>query len=132
MEQRTHLLTSPTWVGRPMAVGDGKASVLLTTTSGMAVDEQGLIHGGFIFGLADYAAMLAVNDPNVVLGSADVRFLKPVKVGDRVTARATVVEAPGKKRVVAVTATANGAEILTGTLVCFVLAEHVLSPAETS
>ena len=127
MEQLTHLLTSPTLVGRPMAVGHRKASVLLETTSGMAVDEQGLVHGGFVFGLADYAAMLAVNDPNVVLGSADVRFLKPVKVGDLVTARAVVSESDGKKRVVEVTATVGGDDVLSGQMECFVLEEHVLS-----
>jgi len=110
-----------------MAVGDGKASVLLEATSGMAVDEQGLIHGGFIFGLADYAAMLAVNDPNVVLGSANVRFLKPVRVGDRVTARATVVATAGSKSEVEVTATVSGTDVLSGRLACFVLKEHVLS-----
>jgi acyl-coenzyme A thioesterase PaaI-like protein len=109
-----------------MAVGEGKASVLLETTSGMAVDEHGLIHGGFVFGLADYAAMLAVNDPNVVLGSADVRFLGPVKVGDRVTAKATLTESDGKKRMVKVSATVSGDEVLSGQLVCFVLKEHVL------
>jgi acyl-coenzyme A thioesterase PaaI-like protein len=44
----------------------------------MAADQRGLVHGGFTFGLADYAAMVAVNDPNVVLGAAEVRFLAPV------------------------------------------------------
>ena len=37
---------------------------------------------GFIFGAADYAAMLAVNQPNVVLGAAETHFLKPSRVGD--------------------------------------------------
>ena len=63
---------------------------------------------GFVFGLADYAAMLAVNDPNVVLGSADMRFIAPVKVGDEVVATATVTESKGKKRVLEVSA--EGAE----------------------
>jgi acyl-coenzyme A thioesterase PaaI-like protein len=49
----------------------------------MVVDAHGLVHGGFVFGLADYAAMLAVNDPNVVLGAAEARFLKPVRRGDQ-------------------------------------------------
>jgi len=48
----------------------------------MVVDDHKLVHGGFIFGAADYAAMAAVNDPNVVLGSAEVSFLKPSKSGD--------------------------------------------------
>ena len=33
-----------------------------------------------MFGAADYAAMLAVNDPNVVLGNAELRFVAPVEV----------------------------------------------------
>lgn len=57
----------------------------------MAADEAGLVHGGFVFGLADYAAMLAVNHPHVVLGAAQVRFVKPVAVGDRLLAVADVL-----------------------------------------
>ena len=62
----------------------------MTTTNAMAADDIGLVHGGFIFGMADYAAMLAVNDPNVVLGAADVKFLKPVSVQETVVAEARV------------------------------------------
>ena len=47
----------------------------------MAADGRGLVHGGFTFGLADFAAMCAVNDPNVVLGAATCKFLAPVQVG---------------------------------------------------
>ena len=81
---------------------------------------------GFVFGLLDYAAMLAVNDPNVVLGSADLRFVAPVKVGDEVVAEATVVEEKGKKRVCDCTARVGDKDVLTGTLTTFVLDEHVL------
>jgi len=45
----------------------------------MAVDQMGLVHGGFTFGAADFAAMAAVNDPNVVLVSSECRFFKPCK-----------------------------------------------------
>ena len=81
MEQRTHRLTSKRLVGKPVKIEKNYAEVLLETTEEMTVDEYGLVHGGFTFGLADYAAMLAVNEPTVVLGKADVKFLKPVKVG---------------------------------------------------
>jgi acyl-coenzyme A thioesterase PaaI-like protein len=63
----------------------------------MAADDRGLVHGGFVFGLADHAAMLAVNDPFVVLGSAEVRFLRPVVVGERLVAEARVGEVAGRK-----------------------------------
>ena len=77
--------------GTPVLVEpDRRAVVEMVTLPCMAADSSGLIHGGFYFGLADYAAMLAVNDPNVVLGAANCRFLKPVRLGDMLVARAEV------------------------------------------
>ena len=74
----------------------------------MSADSQGLVHGGFIFGAADYAAMSAVNDPYVVLGAASSKFVAPVKVGDAVLCQASVVSEKGKKRVVEVKAFVYG------------------------
>ena len=85
-------------MGKPLELTAGYAVVELETNSEMVVDDQGLVHGGFAFGLADYAAMLAVNDPNVVLGSAEVKFVAPVRLGETLTATAELVEANGKKR----------------------------------
>ena len=92
----------------------------------MEVDDQGLTHGGYIFGLADHAAMIAVNHPHVVLGSAEVKFLKPVKTGDALIARANVVEEKGKKRLVRVQVTRDSTIVLEGDFTCFVLDQHVL------
>ncbi len=100
MEQRTHRLASERLVGKPVRIEKNHAEVLLKTTEEMAVDDYGLVHGGFTFGLADYAAMLAVNEPTVVLGKAEVRFLRPVKAGDELLARAEVTEDLGRKKVV--------------------------------
>lgn len=126
MEARTHLGLDRSLCGEPEEVGDGFARVGMTTTPCMRADERGLVHGGFVFGQVDHAAMLAVNDPNVVLGSADVRFLAPVAVGQRVVAEARVVEASGRKRRVQVRADVDGAAVLSGELVAFVLDGHVL------
>ncbi len=115
--------------GEPVAVDSGWARVELRTRPEMAVDEQGLIHGGYLFGLADHAAMLAVNHPNVVLGAAEVRFLKPVRVGERILADAHADEATGKKRRVEVSVYRVGEEVedlLVGTFTCLVLDHHVL------
>lgn len=93
----------------------------------MAADEHGLVHGGFVFGLADYAAMLAVGDPNVVLGSAETRFLRPVRVGERLLAVAEVEAEDGKKRQVRVQVRRDADAVMTGLFTCFVLPEHVLA-----
>ncbi|RMD86986.1 MAG: thioesterase, partial [Alphaproteobacteria bacterium] len=53
----THLAISPRLVGVPVSIEDGMATARLVTTAEMAADEVGLVHGGFVFGLADYAGM---------------------------------------------------------------------------
>ncbi|HEX6902447.1 MAG TPA: hotdog domain-containing protein [Thermoanaerobaculia bacterium] len=123
---RTHRAIDSRLCGEPLDLGDGSASVGFTALPEMAADERGLVHGGFVFGLADYAAMLAVNDPNVVLGSADVRFLKPVVVGERLVARAVVEEADGRKRRVKVEVLRGEEPVMSGAFACFVLDRHVL------
>ena len=126
MEARTHLSIDPRWVGSVVSLEEGLCRAELVTRPEMAADERGLVHGGFAFGLADYAAMMAVNHPNVVLGAADVRFTAPVRVGQRVVAEARVVESKGRKRVLEVTAEADGVRVLEGTMTAFVLDRHVL------
>src|SRR3954469_7688999 len=108
MTPNTHSRIDAALVGVPLALSEGRATVELRTTAAMAVDERGLIHGGFVFGLADYAAMLAVNDPNVVLGGAETRFLKPVRVGERLEARARIEETDGRKNRVKVEVLRDG------------------------
>ena len=98
----------------------------MTTLPSMSADERGLTHGGFYFGMADYAAMLAINDPNVVLGAAETRFLKPVREGDVLTASANVTGEKGKKRLVDVAVERGSDTVFTGTFTCFVLDKHVL------
>ena len=132
MEPRTHLKADPRLCGSLVELGEGSAEVALDATSSMVVDAQGLVHGGFVFGLADYAAMLAVNDPNVVLGAAQVRFLKPVRRGDRLIAIAQTVGERGRKHEVHVEATVSSEKVFEGTFTCFVLERHVLGEVENT
>ena len=122
----THRSIDPKLYGRPVSVGDGSSSVELVTTAEMTTDEKGLVHGGFIFGTADYAAMIAVNHPHVVLGASDVKFLKPVRVGETVTAHAQVQEVKGKKYWVSVSVSKDEIEVFQGMFTCFGLDKHVL------
>jgi uncharacterized protein (TIGR00369 family) len=128
MEARTHLDAHKPLLGTPIEIIDGeKAVVRLVAIENMIVDSYGLVHGGFTFGLADYAAMLAVNDPNVVIGSADVKFLAPVQRGEVMIAEANVTDVQNKKRVVEVSVNVGEKTALSGVLTCFVLEKHVLS-----
>lgn len=126
MNINTHLGINESLCGTAVELCEGFSRVSFTATEQMSADDRGLVHGGFLFGSADYAAMLAVNDPTVVLGSAETKFLKPVVVGEVVEARAQVESESGKKRTVSVIM-ARGEEIVfEGRFVCFVLGKHVL------
>jgi uncharacterized protein (TIGR00369 family) len=127
MDINTHKKIDLSLCGMPLEVSEGHSRVELILTENMTADESGLIHGGFVFGLADYAAMIAVNHPNVVLGSADVKFLKPVKKGDKVVAEAKVENTSGRKYTVHVEVENNKTVVFKGAFICFVLDKHVLS-----
>ena len=130
MEIITHQGIEQRLCGTPRMVDNHTSIVELVTTGDMVADGSGLIHGGFIFGLADYAAMIAVNHPNVVLGAADVKFLKPVKVGEAVVAEARVKELQDKKLYVSVSVQHAGEEVFQGLFTCFILRRHVLAGDE--
>jgi acyl-coenzyme A thioesterase PaaI-like protein len=134
VDTNTHLAIDPEWVGTALSLSEGQAQASLTTHARMAADARGLVHGGFVFGLADYAAMLAVNDPHVVLGASEVRFLKPVVVGDVVVASAVRESGTGagKKHVVRVSCARGDDVVFEGTFTCFVLPEHVLGRDPTA
>ncbi|MBC2709964.1 MAG: thioesterase [Desulfosarcina sp.] len=126
MKIDTHRHIDQALCGKPLSVEGGNSQVELVTSPQMAADEQGLVHGGFIFSAADYAAMIAVNHPHVVLGASDVKFLKPVRVGETVMVEARVQEVKGKKYWVSVSVTKDGEEVFQGMFTCFVLDKHVL------
>lgn len=126
MDIKTHDRIDYALCGKPIYVGDKKAQIEFITIEKMVVDKLGLVHGGFVFGLADHAAMLAVNHPNVVLGGADVKFMKPVVAGEKLIADAAVVESVKNKHIVDVTVSYQDRPVFKGRFVCFVLEQHVL------
>lgn len=126
MRGHTHPEIDPALCGVPSVLEPGHAEVTLSTTANMAADARGLVHGGFVFGAVDYAAMLAVDDPHVVLGAAEVRFTAPVEVGEAVVCVARRLEQSGRKHTIEVRAAVGERVVLEGTLTAFVLDQHVL------
>ncbi|SHK30673.1 hotdog fold thioesterase [Thermocrinis minervae] len=128
MQLRTHLKIDQSLSGKPIELKEGYALVELKTDERMVADEMGLVHGGFIFSLADYCAMLTVNEETVVLAGANVKFKKPVVVGDTLLAEGKLLSKEGKKRIVKVTVTRGGEEVFEGEFICVVPEKHVLAP----
>jgi acyl-coenzyme A thioesterase PaaI-like protein len=128
MNVETHRRLNPALCGAPGALGTGTAEVLLHTTADMAADDEGLVHGGFVFGAADHAAMLAVNHPLVVLASASCTFTAPVRVGETVRCTAERTAIDGRKHHVRVVATVDDRTVFTAEFLAAVPSRHVLAP----
>ncbi|MEA2091043.1 MAG: PaaI family thioesterase [Campylobacterota bacterium] len=105
----------------------GYSRVVLMTTESMRADDVGLVHGGFIFSAADFAAMSAVNERNVILASSLCQFLAPVRVGDNVTFEAQERQKEGRKRAVYVTGSVLDIKVFEGEFKTVVTDNHVLN-----
>ncbi|BDY12137.1 hotdog domain-containing protein [Hydrogenimonas cancrithermarum] len=126
VELKTHQRINQSLCGVLVELDDGYAKVELETTRDMVVDEMGLVHGGFTFAAADFAAMAAVNDPNVVLVSSECRFLSPVKVGDKVVFDAKELYKEARKRKIHVVGYFEDIKVFEGEFMAVVLERHVL------
>ena len=112
--------------GEIIKLEKGYVELRLITLPEMVADEYGLIHGGFIFGAADYAAMAAVNEKNVVLVGSDCQFLSPVKFHDEVNVVARVRHKEGRKRNVHVEGHVLDIKVFEGEFKTVITERHVL------
>ncbi len=123
---QTHERINQDLCGEVIKMEQGYVELRLTTTPEMVADDVGLIHGGFIFSSADYAAMLAVNERNVVLVASDCQFLSPVKFHDEVNFVARVRHKEGRKRNVHVEAFVLDIKVFEGEFKTVITERHVL------
>lgn len=123
---KTHEEISRDLCGEIVKMDRGYVEVRLITTSEMVADSEGLIHAGFIFGAADFAAMACVNERNVVLVGSDCQFLSPVKIGSEVNFVARVRHKEGRKRNVHVEGFVLDIKIFEGEFKTVVTERHVL------
>lgn len=123
---RTHELINTYYSGELKELREGYAKVSLLTSEEMRVDSYGLVHGGFIFCAADFAAMAAVNNPNVVLSTASCTFLSPVRVYDEVIFTAKLRQKEGRKREVTVVGHVMDIKVFEASMKTVILDKHVL------
>ena len=123
---KTHEKINSNLSGEIVKMEVGYVETKLITVTDMIADSVGLVHSGFIFSAADYAAMLAVNEKNVVLIASDCQFLSPVKVGDIVTFKSQLRHHEGRKRNVNVTGYVLDIKVFDGEFKTVVTERHVL------
>lgn len=123
---KTHEIVNIDLNGTIEKLDNGYVESKLVTIPEMVADDLGLIHGGFIFSAADFAAMVAVNEKNVVLVACECQFLSPVKFGDIVYFKAKVRHKEGRKRNVHVTGYVLDIKVFEGEFKTVVTERHVL------
>lgn len=127
MVLNTHLKIDESLCGEIVVLKENYAKVSLETTQNMVVDKEGLVHGGFLFGAADYAAMAAVNDPFVVLAKSEVKFTAPTKVGASVLFEANIIEKNEHKISVEVIGMVMEKKVFQGVFYTVILQKHVFN-----
>ena len=81
------------WLGiEVLEIKEGYSRIRMTVRTEM-INGFGIVHGGIAFSLADSAFAFACNNRNVLSVALDtsINFLKPVMVGDILTAEAKEV-----------------------------------------
>lgn len=126
VQLKTHEKINRELCGEIEKLDVGYVKLKLVTTHDMIADSLNLIHGGFIFSAADYAAMAAVNEKNVVLVASECQFLSPVKFGDIVDFTAKVRHKEGRKRNVHVIGQVLDIKVFEGEFKTVVTERHVL------
>lgn len=113
-------------VGFLEEIAPGEATVKLICTDDMVADQKGLIHTGFMFNSANYAALLAINEPNAITIVSKANFLLPAVLDDEIIFKAHAMQTESRKRVVRVDGFLRDNKIFEAEFSIVVMDRHIL------
>ena len=102
---------------------------LLRTGPEMAFTRTGIVRGHYLFAQANSLAVALIDADVVVTGSARVRFVRPVRVGEAVLARAELTRSRSSTHLVDVTSRCGSDEVFRGLFVVAAVPPERLGPA---
>lgn len=105
----------PDLCGAIIRMSEEEVLVKFTPNEQMVGDENNLIHSGFIFNAANYAAMCLVNRTHSLTIGAEVQFLAPIELDQEMLFLATIKHINDKKYKVLVKGTLLDIKIFEGT-----------------
>ena len=124
-EIKTAPLTKLNFSGTAFLLDKNHAKTRFFTTADMVSDAEGLIHSGFVFMGANYAALLAINEEFCVSIGARINFFGPLKLGDVVEFDAQARFEESRKREVKVIGYVKEIKIFEGIFQLVTLEEHI-------
>ncbi|MGP1485020.1 MAG: PaaI family thioesterase [Campylobacter sp.] len=126
---RNELKTSPNiklnLSGTVSALEQNHAKTQFHTHSDMVVDAEGLIHSGFVFSAANYAALTAINEVNSVVISSRINFFAPTRLGETIEFDAVAHFNESKKREVRVVGKTKDIKVFEGIFQVVILEDHI-------
>lgn len=93
---------------------DSKAISILDITPHHVFQKSGIARGHHLFGQANSLAVAVLDDELALTAKSVLHFVKPVKAGDRVIARAIVREKKDNRTLVDVTSTVGDEKVFSG------------------
>lgn len=109
-------------VGEIVDITLGESGVsILETTEDMVFERTRVVRGQYIFAQADSLAIALIDADVVLTGLANIKFKRPVKVGERLVAKAEVIRKKGNKWVVLVVTKSGKDQVFRGKFVVFAL-----------
>lgn len=93
---------------------DRKAISIFDVTKDHVFRRNGIARGHHLFAQANSLAVAVVDDELALTVRSTIHFLKPVKEGDRVIARAEVTAVKGNRTYVDIVSTVNGEKVFSG------------------
>ncbi len=113
-------------LGQTEIVGDllelelGKrATSVLVTTEDMVLEKSRIVRGHCIFAQADSLAIAVAHAKTALIGLANVKFKRPVRVGERLVARAEVIRMRRSQLVILVNTYVGEEHVFRGKFVVF-------------
>ncbi len=107
-------------IGELVHVSLGEEAIsVLEPTADMAFRRTGIVRGHHIFAQANSLAVALVDAEVALTGAATVKFLHPVRAGDRLVARAQVTQRAGRRYRVNVVSQVAGKDVFRGEFVVF-------------
>ncbi len=96
---------------------------VLETDKDMAFQRTSIVRGHHIFAQANSLAVALVDAEIALTGTATIKYLRPVKAGERLVAKAEVLSRSGRRHVVKVTTKIGHDDVFTGEFIVFAVEE---------
>ncbi|HOJ77532.1 MAG TPA: transcription factor FapR [Bacillota bacterium] len=107
-------------VGEVIEIDSGKRGLsILETDQTMCLAKCDIIRGHVIFALANTLANAVVNFPVALTGRAEVNYLRTVRAGERLIAKAKVLEKKGHRFLIEVVVRSKEEIVCTGNFVIY-------------